>query len=232
MAALDIQIGPAAGVGDRDVEAGADGSEQRLQVDLLNQTLDVDRLVLPEADRGPIGCSAATLLTINSALSSTDDSVDLLQILGEPLAVLDADVERQQAGLPAIVDQRLGGIEVALSQPMLLEQVGPAAATRPRCALTLDVEDQVAEGLQIRLVSGLRFRRLPSWRPPWQDRRRLLGVPLAPLLIGDAPLGAIQLAEVGRGLAVAPVDVALGDLVDRFPEGRLLVAVNDDMDLP
>jgi hypothetical protein len=51
--------------------------------------------------------------------------VNPLQILGGPLAVLDADLERQQASLPAIVDQRLRGIEIAFAQPVLLEQVAP-----------------------------------------------------------------------------------------------------------
>ena len=114
---------------------------------------------------------------------------------------------------------------------MLLEQEGPAAGTDLDGALVLDLEDQIAEGLQLCLIPGLAFLGLPSWRPPWQDRCCLLGLALGPLLIGDALIGSIHLAEASHGLAVAPVDVALGDLVDCGPNGRPFGGVDDDVRL-
>ena len=48
-------------------------------------------------------------------------------MLGGAAVVLAADVERQQAALAAVVDQRLGDIEVALVQTVRFQQIAPAA---------------------------------------------------------------------------------------------------------
>ena len=57
-----VDIGPATGVGDRDVILGADLGEEALEVDLLHQHLDEELLVFPEAERCVIvvGCCAGT----------------------------------------------------------------------------------------------------------------------------------------------------------------------------
>ena len=50
-----------------------------------------------------------------------------LQADGGAAVVFGADIEGQVAGFTAIRNQPLGGIEVAFGQPMLFEDVAPAA---------------------------------------------------------------------------------------------------------
>jgi hypothetical protein len=56
--------------------------------------------------------------------------IDVLEVLEAALIVLAADVERQGPALAAGVDQGFGGVEIALCEAVLLENVAPAASTR------------------------------------------------------------------------------------------------------
>ena len=90
--------------------------------------MDVDVEVIPEAKRGVmvlrclhvLGDTSSHLLRVG---------VDVLDVLGDALVVLGADVERQIAVLAAGINEILRGIDLVLIDVALaLQDVGPAAA--------------------------------------------------------------------------------------------------------
>jgi hypothetical protein len=125
-AAVDVR--PASGIRERDAIVGADAREQRAQVDLLDQHLDVVGLSLPEADGRVSARKQAHHVDDHPGLALGRRRVDPLQVIELALAVLSADVERQQPALAAVVDQPLRGVEVALGESVLLKEVAPATA--------------------------------------------------------------------------------------------------------
>ena len=129
-----------------------------------------------------------------------------------------ADIERQEPGLAALGDQVLGLAEVALGEPVLLEQVAPAASAHVEVDGGSDLVDLLAECRQASLVGGF-LHRAPATgassgqkRPAVRldDRRRPVGLARGPLdSLRDlyAEQGEIGLLPVGRDRAIGGGDV-------------------------
>ena len=122
-----IEIGPAAGIGERDMEGRADRLEQRLQIDLLDQHLEVDILVVPERERYVIEMSPPDAADDPLGLLLRCHVVEVVQIVEAARPVLRDDIHREKPLPPTLGKQLLGDIEVALAEAMLLEQVAPAS---------------------------------------------------------------------------------------------------------
>src|SRR5262249_50151174 len=90
--------------------------------------LDIGVEVIPEAERAVMVLRRLHVIE-NVGGRLLRAAVDLLDVLGDALVVLGADIEREVAALAAGVDEILRGIDLVLIDVALtLQEVGPAAA--------------------------------------------------------------------------------------------------------
>ena len=142
-----MEVGPALGVGDGDVEFAADRLEDRDQILLLDQHQDELRLRLPEPERRvPLVCAPKlseqivgvedrgdfgrrTVGNIVGVCAPVDPGVRL--VVEGPRLIDRSDVEGQATVLAAVGDELLGAVEVGLGDATgVLEDVAPAAKLR------------------------------------------------------------------------------------------------------
>src|SRR4051794_7211372 len=79
-------------------------------------------------------------------------AVQILKMIEGAGAVLRDDIHGEEAPPPALRDQLLGTVEIALAEAVFLEDVAPSAGGDLEIKSRLDFEDAVAERLQFLLV--------------------------------------------------------------------------------
>ena len=87
-----------------------------LQIDLFDQHLDVEILVLPEADGRVVEVSLVQLLNQVDGLLLRVEFIDFLDVFKTPRRILARDIDREIARLPEVVDEVLRLVELALGE--------------------------------------------------------------------------------------------------------------------
>jgi hypothetical protein len=123
------------------MEGRADWAKKRLQAELLDDHLEVHVLIVPEREGREPAVGRVDVVYDSGGAGLRSVFIENFEIVEGTGAILRNDVHRKQAATPTLGYDLLRGVEIALAEPMLFEQVTPVSGPDPK----IDFEDEVAK---------------------------------------------------------------------------------------